>query len=350
MRFKDIEISNFRGIKNIRLENLGLINVFLGRNNVGKSTLLESIFMLAGMTNPMLPSQLNFIRESKHGDMSYVKYLFNKVNLSEHPLIKGSTTNDEVRKVEIVAINNIETPNNKNLMGLSSKDNNYINGVELICDDGKQSFSTKLINNNGKLSLSSTIEYIENIKAILISSNSKEGNVLEGYSELVRRKQKDAIIQALNNFDSRIISIEALSDGLYLQFQGIEELLPISMAGDGVRRFLGIVAFIVDPTTDIVLIDEIENGLHYTAYSKLWESLIRSAMQNNVQLFVTTHSDETLKCLSRIYEQMQVDNNIKSEDIRVYTIDKEIDGQQQAYSLSAEGLLGAIENNIEIRK
>ena len=43
-------------------------------------------------------------------------------------------------------------------------------------------------------------------------------------------------------------------------------------------------------------------------------------------------------------------NNIKSEDIRVYTIDKEIDGQQQAYGLSAEGLLGAIENNIEIRK
>ena len=320
----------------------------VGLPNVGKSTLLESLFLLCGMSNPLLPSQLNLIRETKYGDMAHVKYLFNKVNLDEHPIIKGITSDNSIRRVEIKTINSVKTPNDKTLLGLSSKENNQINGIELICKDGRQSFSTKLTNDNGKLSVVSTIKYIENVKAILIPSNSKEGNALDSYSELVRRQQKEAIIRALHNFDNRIISVEALADGLYLQFDGIDELLPISMAGDGVRRFFGIVAFVVDPTTDIVLIDEIENGLHYTAYSKLWKNLILSALQNNVQLFVTTHSEETLRHISAIYDELK--GRIQTNDIRIYTIDKEINNNQHAYALSAEGLQGAIENNIEIRQ
>lgn len=347
MKFIDLEIERFRGIKYIKLENLGQINVILGSNNVGKSTILESVFMLSGMSNPLLPSQLNLLREKNFGDLSYVKYLFNKVDLNNHPVIKGKTTEDSVRRVEITTINNVKNPSEQDVISISSNDNNSINGIELICDDGKQSFSTKLINENGKYSVISTIKYIENIKTILISNNSKEVNAIESYSELVRRQRKEAIIEALRNFDSRIVSIEALADGLYLQFEGIDELLPISMAGDGIRRYIGIIAYIIDPTTNIVLIDEIENGLHYTAYSKLWRSLILAALKNNVQLFVTTHSVETLRCLVNINKEF---NEINSDTIRIYTIDKEINNQQYAYSLSFEGLQGAIENNVEIRK
>lgn len=351
MKLSKLEITKFRGIQHLNIDDLGMVNVFLGGNNVGKSTLLEAIFMIAGLSNPMLPSQINVIREVQHGDLAHLKYIFHKVQLNEHPMIKGITFDDKHRSVEIATVLGVKSPNNdKNLMGFASNDGAPINGLELICNDGSQpEYSTKLINENGKLSIVSTIQQItENIRAVLIPSNSKEGNVIESYSELVRRQLKESIIKALNNFDARILNIEALADGLYLQFQGIDELLPLSMAGDGVRRFLGIVAYVIDPTTDIVLIDEIENGLHYSAYAKLWESLILSAISNNVQLFVTTHSSETLSCLAKIYVKLQ--NKLRSEDIRIYTLDKITNEEQQIYALSAEGLQGAIESNIEIRK
>lgn len=349
MKLKELEITKFRGIQHLHIDELGKVNVFIGSNNVGKSTLLEAAYMLAAMANPFLPSQVNVLREAQYGDLAHIKYLFNKVRINEHPIIKGTSADNLHRSVEIAVTIGVKTSGTDNVVGLSSNDSTPINGVELICDDGTQQYSTKLSNENGKLGITSTIQHIDaRYKSVLISSSSKEGNVLESYSELVRRQLKDAIIKALRNFDVRITNIEALSDGLYLQFEGMDELLPLTMAGDGVRRYLGIVSHVIDPTTDIVLIDEIENGLHYTAYSKLWESLILSALSNNVQLFVTTHSKETLRCLAETYTKLQ--DKLNSNDIRIYTIDQELNGEQHVYALSAEGLQGAIESNIEIRK
>lgn len=48
---KYAEIHDFRGIKNLTLENLGDINIFTGRNNVGKSTCLEAIALLSSGDN-----------------------------------------------------------------------------------------------------------------------------------------------------------------------------------------------------------------------------------------------------------------------------------------------------------
>ena len=59
--------------------------------------------------------------------------------------------------------------------------------------------------------------------------------------------------------------------------EGIDQLLAVSMMGDGMRRFLNIVAAAANPTNNIILIDEIDNGLHYSAYKKLWEAIFALA-------------------------------------------------------------------------
>ena len=347
MKLRNIEITKFRGINHLCVDGLGLINVFIGANNVGKSTLLEAVYMLSNMTSIFVPTELNALRDARRGDMAYLKYLFNKSQLSYHPVIVGTTFENKRKRLEISTIGT-ETSTQEGKTIDFSADSTPITGVELICDDNDQKYTTKLINDNGKLSLNSTITRLDGRKTVFLPSNSREGNILDSYSELVRRQLKDSIIKALQNFDSRITNIEALSDGLYLQFEDMNELIPLSMSGDGVRRYLGIVSYVINPMTDMVLIDEIENGLHYSAYSKLWESLILSAIANKVQLFVTTHSEETLRCLAKVYKKLE--QTISSNGIRVYTVDQEVNGEQKAYALSAEGLLGAIESNIEIRK
>lgn len=54
-KFNEIEISNFRGFDSIKIDRLSGLNVFVGANNVGKSTILEAVFMLVGMANPIMP-------------------------------------------------------------------------------------------------------------------------------------------------------------------------------------------------------------------------------------------------------------------------------------------------------
>ena len=113
-------------------------------------------------------------------------------------------------------------------------------------------------------------------------------------------------------------AIKVLPDGIYLDMEGIDELVQINAAGDGIRRFLNIVSTIANLESKVVLIDEIENGLHYTAYKLLWQSILAISEITNVQLFITTHSMETLKCLNEILRE---ESNTKYRDwVNSYTI------------------------------
>ena len=85
--FKNIDIKNFRGIKHLLIDDFSRVNVFLGQNNSGKSSVLEAIFLLAGMSNPDLPLSLNKARTRNFRivNLQDVRYQFNSLNLKNTP-------------------------------------------------------------------------------------------------------------------------------------------------------------------------------------------------------------------------------------------------------------------------
>jgi len=84
------------------------------------------------------------------------------------------------------------------------------------------------------------------------------GSLVNDLSELFKRKQKDLIVERLANFDKNINTIDILNNDVYIGFEGINEMLPLGMSGDGLRRFLNIVASSANPMTNVILIDEID--------------------------------------------------------------------------------------------
>jgi Predicted ATP-dependent endonuclease of the OLD family len=62
LNYTSVEINNFRCIKNLCIEELGRVNVIAGINNVGKTTLLESLFLQIGNTNPSLALLIDSFR------------------------------------------------------------------------------------------------------------------------------------------------------------------------------------------------------------------------------------------------------------------------------------------------
>lgn len=82
--FKNIEIKNFRGIDQLKVDDFSRVNVFLGQNSSGKSTVLEAIHMLAGMSNPEMPQNLNRIRTKNfYATFSDVSYLFHNMDVKK---------------------------------------------------------------------------------------------------------------------------------------------------------------------------------------------------------------------------------------------------------------------------
>ena len=78
--FKNITISNFRGIDHLTMEDFARVNILVGQNNCGKSTVLEALLFATGMSNPYLPQRLNAFRSRNiFNGVDSLKYGFSKI-------------------------------------------------------------------------------------------------------------------------------------------------------------------------------------------------------------------------------------------------------------------------------
>ena len=118
--------------------------------------------------------------------------------------------------------------------------------------------------------------------------------------------------------------------------------MPLRSLGDGMVRVLGIALALVNVINGILLIDEIENGLHYLVQPDLWRLIFQTARQLNVQVFATTHSWD---CIQAFQQVAQEDTESEGMLIRLEAKDGNI-----AATLFDEEELGiATREQIEVR-
>jgi len=358
--FKQIKIENFRGFAHLEILNFGQINLLVGKNNCGKSSILESLFLSAGMSNPSLPSNINNFR-GLNKSVNDLKYIFNKLKFDKFPVFTVITNEKIELKLEIRPIfkQNIKNDN----IQKGSEDELYlmntsmasptISGIDVVfskkekqnkTEKGKSSFS---VVSEQEIKINQDKKYQEKLQAVFIASDSKERNALARFSEILKRKKEKVILSALQKIDDKIISIQALPDGLYLNHKDFDELIPSNIAGDGLRRYLNIVTTVAEKPNSIILIDEIENGLHFSAHSALWSSILSLSIELNLQLFITTHNIETLKYFSKALEHEEL-KSLQDKAMTYSLVHTKKEGIK-AFSYSFESFKNALEFDNEIR-
>lgn len=353
--FKKIEIKNFRGIDHLVIDDFSRVNIFLGHNNSGKTSVLECLLLIMGMSSPDIPQSLNKIRSRNNMiGVSDARYMFKNLILSLPPEIIATQNDNVLRHLKLnlsYVFDEKEQAVQHNAPMPISESMALINTLEMLFDvrdgmDTKSFRSSLTFNQSGLVTGRKLAEgYIEKDFIGLITADLLSGNLVNDLSEVFKRKQKDLILERLAMFDKAIYTIDILNNDVYIGFEGINELLPLGMAGDGLRRYLNIVACSANPMTNIIVIDEIGNGLHYSAYKKLWESIFSLATITNKQMFITTHSKETLYRLNEMLEK----HPEYQKEMRLYTLAKTLNKGHQAYKYTYEGLRGACENDIELR-
>jgi len=73
----------------------------------------------------------------------------------------------------------------------------------------------------------------------------------------------------------------------------------LSSLGEGINRYIAILCAIWASKDGYLFIDEIENGIHFTNYEKLWNIIFETSKMANCQIFVTTHSKECIEAFNR---------------------------------------------------
>lgn len=99
--FKNIEIKNFRGIDHLKIDDFSRINILLGQNSSGKSTVLECLLLMMGMSNPDLPQTINSIRSRNYSSFADLAYMFHNYNLNVKPETSSVLFNDTKRHLSL---------------------------------------------------------------------------------------------------------------------------------------------------------------------------------------------------------------------------------------------------------
>ena len=352
--FKNIEIKNFRGIDHLKIDDFSRVNVFLGQNSSGKSSVLECLLLMMGMSNPDLPQTINSIRSRNYSSFADLGYMFHNCDIKVKPEMSSELFDSTKRHLSLVLTYVFDGQSQLDLQNgqiPTSETKTFLNTLKMLFDveSGQQKSThecSMTVNQQGLISKKKLAEgYLEKNSVAFLSSDLAAGNPANDLVELAKRKLKDVVTERLKHFDSRITTLEILNNVAYVGLEGIDQLLAVNMLGDGLRRYLNIVAASANPTNNILLIDEIENGLHYSSYKKLWEAIFALATTTNKQVFITTHSKETLSRLNEMLEE----HPAYQQEMRLYTLAKTPTKGHQAYKYTYEGLSGACENDVELR-
>ena len=355
--YRKIKIENFRGISQLELNDPNQFNLIVGENNSCKTTVLESIFLLTGPTNPYIPVTINASRGFHLTNDYSWSLIFNKLDTRLPLKLYGEViAPKEKRHLTIKPLIDTTIPKPGETPGQFVGDTNRIGPVDRV-NGLSFEYSIKKGNSKESLKFHSDIKwtgkdfqrnipqnYRESLKGIFISANYGFGDNTRRFNDIQIKKQEKKILKILRKLEPDIRDLSVGIDNVLYCDVGFNELIPVNIVGEGINRLLSIILAIYEASNGIVLIDEVENGFHYSALEFLWKAIFESAREFNVHVFTTTHSFENIKSYSSAYEKLPD----KKNKMRLYRIEKEGDNLELV-SIDHETLKTTLENDLEVR-
>jgi AAA15 family ATPase/GTPase len=347
------KIENFKRFESLEINKIGQFNLIVGDNNVGKTTLLESLLFDDENYNQLLSNLLNALIQIRK-----IPFLESYQQLDTLDYI-SLFTKDKGKPIEF----NFKFKGNINKQSLS------IEG--LTKSELKQNELNQLGTKNIIHQTSNFLIRISNptIKELRYTTFHKEvGSFTQYYpltsfgltyqhdlvaffSEVSKKTSAyNCLVEELRAILPNIISIE-ISNAIIKDFLVVsiretdnEELRPISFYGDGINKFFRFLLEVFLCENKRLMIDEIDTGIHYSRMKDNFKSVIKLAFDNNVQLFATTHSKECLQYFKEALEELGF-----QDKGRVIRLVEHKQKEVKAYTYTFEQFEQSIDNDNEIR-
>lgn len=305
-----IHIQNYRLFKDLKIDKLGQVNLIAGKNNTGKTALLEALRILASPphTNNVINNILLLRNELTRGsDTETYKNLYYKRILDD--------------KQTIIKINDLNIIHTK----LKAPIHNIFD-----------------IKNWGRLDSGQYgIEPIDGLIYIPFIIEDKLNTTL--WENISLTRLEDDVIKILNVIEPKIEKIRIENDRAKVVLIGETAPIQLKSLGDGINRLLTIALAIVNAKDKILILDEFEVGLHHRVQRQLWEIVFEYAKKWNIQVFVTTHSQDTIENFYYIANTKEFLN------MGCYFVLSKGKDNMVAINYDMEEISLAITSNIEIR-
>jgi len=353
--FKSIKIKNLRTITELEIDNLGQVNLLVGQNNCGKTTILEAIFFLVGAPNPDLPLKANMLRGLRYLSSDLWTTFFHNRSLIAPIEISGklrANSEDQRLLIRLIEKKKRETQQVSSVfVELDVEPSNgktpfTANGLELeytTSEKHGQKSTSKIFQKGNDVRTEGQKE--SQSRGFIISPSAILGDDLKDrFGAAQRNKRLPQLMSLLQKIEPDMIDLRLNEIGLLEADNiGLPGLIPVNLMGGGIAKFLSVGLAMLDYQDGVVLIDEIENGLYYSAQQKLWEAILNWAHELNVQVFATTHSQECIRAFNACAE-----STLFKSDAKLYRIERK-DEKFRAVDYTKNMLAESIDSNWEVR-
>jgi predicted ATPase len=364
-------IENFRLFDSLRIDRLARINLFVGRNNSGKSALLEAIEVYA--SNASAETLLNLIKareETWNGKSQIefrqlygnpIRHIFRGHHLpkiGESGIILGPLNRpfDQINIVVAAFKLIIDEQGNRTRtllqqwelwesddsieLALTAKDGDKFRRIMNLDDDAdrlRRRFSISWMIERYPIQSVPT-RHMDARKVAMLWD-------LIGLTDLA-----DEVISGIRLIDPSILGIQFVESTVSPRDERLplvrtnlsSEPLPLRSMGDGITRLFHIILALVTAKDGILLVDEFENGLHWSVQSAVWKIIFRLAEHLNVQVFATTHSRD---CINGFEDAWKENESLGA----FFRLDADKQGQVQARTYSLDTLTDALDTVVEVR-
>lgn len=340
--------TRFRGIDGLSLPSLTAANLVTGANGVGKTALLEAMWLFMGRYSPMLLWNGNVQRSSNsvldpirklsrdslelHGNESGmdhgVRWTFERVTHVARPVTVGGAAGERMAQLPVVG--RIDTY----LDGELAK--GTIGGMQ-------PTHAGMVMHENPATPAVRPNCVIEGTRFQLETPNE----YLQHYSDTVRKNGKQELTSAINLMLPKVHGVEILTGETgesYLSGVTADGTqLPLHDLGGGVIRLCRLLLSFSACSDGLLLADEIENGIHHSALPEVWNRARRWMREWRVQLVATTHSAECLEAAMAAFADAP-------DDLSIHRLFKNgVAGRVEVMTFTGETLEGARDISLEMR-
>lgn len=350
--YRDLRITGFRGFKDFSMGGLGRVNLLVGENNCGKTSVLEAICMLRFGADP-LPLAWMIDRRELVADPS-VSRLYAAVA----PLFHGHSY--EVGSRFSITVSSEGTPETLSAEVLPRSSAAPTNGrrgsgwLEFTHHHGSVTKTRLMISPKGSwfLDPAETDEsFLVTGLKFLFDTFEPKSLIMQMLGWLTLNPEERFVIEALRivapelegialGHSSATEGTATTKEGIFIKLRGQERRIPLSSLGEGTWRLLSLALSLVSIPGGVLLIDDIDTGLHYSVMVRMWKMVLETARRLNVQVFATTHSRDCVEALAQLARPEVTEGG----EISLQRIERD---KAVAYSESA--IVAAAERGIEVR-
>ncbi|MEZ4514767.1 MAG: AAA family ATPase [Chloroflexota bacterium] len=336
---QNLEIQNYRLFQNLKIEDFARVNLIVGKNNVGKSSLLEALHLLLSQKSPM--AALDFLETRENFSSKAPSPHRSEYELSTLYFGHGAVGTSPIRLYAT----------GQSSMSLEIQRKPEANRADFIYGNGQSTQISLILQKDGTRVSSSNMKATSLTlpNSTYVTTKGFDYNFLaELWDKIELTPKEQAVINILQIIEPNLERISfpssrASNSGIRLKLKGQDQPVPLTSMGDGIHRILMIAFTLVFSEDRYLLIDEIDTGLHYRTITDLWRLIFETAEKLNVQVFATTHS---LDCIRSFAEAIALHKDKAVGAIfRLQRRGEAI----QAVRYDGEQLMLAVDQDIEVR-